>query len=84
MYVYILQSKICFGIQNLCCLIVFLTFKGLRISFFEFGKILPYPPRIRPSFSAPGQGVRQKNCPGFDSLKKILLGGCIQLELTET
>ena len=33
-------------------------------SFFEFGKILPHPRGIRPSFFAPGQEIRQKNCPG--------------------
>ena len=45
---------------------------------------------IRPSFFAPGHGIRQKNCPGGrDSLaQKNFPGDCpgefIQLELTET
>ena len=61
-------------------------------SFLEFGKVLPHPRGIRPSFFVPGQGIRQKNCPGWPGLarsKKFSQGlpgggGCTQLELTET
>ena len=48
------------------------------------------PPRIRPSFFAPGQGIRQKKLPGwpgFARSKKFSRGlpsCCTQLELTET
>ena len=45
------------------------------------------PPGIGPSLFAPGQGIRQKNLPGwpgFARSKKFSRGGCTQLELTET
>ena len=48
------------------------------------------PPGIRPSAFAPGQGIRQKICPGGrDSLAQKNFprgcpGGCTQLVLTET
>ena len=53
---------------------------------------LAQPRGIRPSFFAPGQGIRQKNLPGWPGLarsKKFSSGlpgrpGCTQLELTET
>ena len=58
------------------------TFASLiRSSFFEFGKILPNPRGIPPSFFAPGQRIRQKNLPEWPGLarsKKFspgLLGG---------
>ena len=40
-------------------------FKDFRVvllshSLFKFGKTLPHPRGIRPSFFAPGQGIRQK------------------------
>ena len=44
-------------------------------------------PGIRPSIFVPGQGIRQKNCPGGRyslAQKNFPEGGCIQLELTET
>ena len=59
-------------------------------SFFEFGKILPHPRGIRPSFFALGQGIRQKiaRVVGISPLKKLFpgvaRGGCTQLELTGT
>ena len=63
----------------------------IRSSFFEVGKILPHPRGIRPSFFASGQGIGQKNLPGWPGLarsKKFSRGcpgggGCTQLELTE-
>ena len=48
------------------------------------------PPGIRPSFLPREQGIRQKilpGWPGFAHSKKFfrgLLGGCTQLELTDT
>ena len=76
------------------CLVVFSIFLGLfaslRSSFFDFRKNFAPPPGIRPSFWAPGQGIRPKNCPGGrDSLaQKNFPGSCpggfTQLELTET
>ena len=71
------------------------TFASLiRSSFFEFGKILPHPRGIRPSFFAPGQGIRQKNFPGWPGLARsknfpweLPWGGDVpscQLELIET
>ena len=49
------------------------------------------PPGIRPSFFAPGQGIRQKNLPGWPEFVRskkfspgLSGGGCTQLELTET
>ena len=60
----------------------------LRSSFFEFGKILPHPREFDHYFLPRGQGIRQKNLPGwpgFARSKKISRkGGCTQLELTET
>ena len=53
------------------------TFASLiQSSFFEFGKILPYPRGIRPSCFAPGQGIRQKIAllPGLVRSKKFSLG----------
>ena len=48
-----------------------MTFASLiRSNFFEFGKILPHPRRIRPSFFAPGQGIRQKNLPWWPGLAR--------------
>ena len=38
--------------------------------FVEFGKILPHPRGIRPSFFAPGQGIRHKNLPGWPGLAR--------------
>ena len=58
--------------------------------FLRFGKILPHPRGIRPSFFAPGQGIRQNKLPGWPGLarsKKFspgFRGGCTQLEMTET
>ena len=49
----------------------------IRNSLFEFGKILPHPRGIRPSFFALGQGIRQKKLPGWPGLarsKKFSLG----------
>ena len=71
------------------------TFASLiQSSFFEFGKILPHPRGIRPSFFAPGQGIGQKNLPGWPGLARSKTfsqglpggggGGVTQLELTET
>ena len=85
--VVLLQSKIymfCYVLQieNLYCLVVFLTFKGfsasLKSSFFEFGKILPHPREFDHHFLPRGQGIRQKNCPGGrDSLaQKNFPRGC--------
>ena len=61
----------------------------MRSSFFEFGKILPHPRGIRPSFFAPGRELDKKFAlvSGISSLKKVFPGvarGCPQLELTET
>ena len=40
------------------------TFASLiRSDFFEFGKILPHPQGIRPSFFAPGRELDKKNFP---------------------
>ena len=56
----------------------------------DFAKNFAPPPGIRPSFLAPGQGIRQKNCPGGrDSLAQKQFpgaagGACTQLELAET
>ena len=71
------------------------TFANLiRSSFFEFGKILSHSRGIRASFFAPGQGIGQKNLPGWPGLARskkfspgVARGGgerCVQLELTET
>ena len=69
------------------------TFASLiRSNFFEFGKILPHPRGIRPSFFAPGRELHNKiaRVAEISSLKKIFPrlpggggGGCTQLELTE-
>ena len=69
----------------------FRTYASLILSrFFEFGKILPHPGGIRPSFFAPGQRIGQKILPGWPGLARSknfargCPGGCTQLELTET
>ena len=76
------------------CLVVFLIFLGffasLKSSFFEFGKILPHPQEFDHHFLPRGRELDKKNCPGGrDSLAQKnfpggCLGGCTQLELTET
>ena len=48
------------------------TFASLiRSSFFKVEKILPHPWGIRPSFFAPGQGIRQNNLPGWPGLPRL-------------
>ena len=65
-------------------------FCKLKEQFIQVWENFAPPPGIRPSFFAPGQGIRQKNClGGRDSLApKNFPGGCpgrcTQLELTET
>ena len=76
--------------------VVFLILKdfaSLRSSFFEYGKILPHLREFDHHFLPRGQGIRQKNLPGWPGFGRsknfpgVAGGGggrCTQLELPET
>ena len=54
--------------QLFCCLVVFLIFEDFcKLNTEQFLRVwenFAHPRVIRPSFFAPGQGMRQKKCPG--------------------